>query len=85
MNGLTIRWVWARRRGKARRARATKAAAKVEKVEKLEFGQQLEIMEATGYRPERKSRDRADFLFLRSTSSPTPGITMARAFSVEPS
>ena len=53
VNGLTIRWVWARRRGKARRARATKAAAKVEKVEKVEFGQQLEITEATGCRPER--------------------------------
>ena len=85
MNGLTIRWVWARRRGKARRARATKAAAKVENVEKVEFGQQLEITEATGYRPERKSRDRADFISLRSTNTRTPGITMARALSLEPS
>ena len=82
---MMILWAWARRRAKARRARATKAAAKAERVEKVEFGQRLLIMEATGCRPELKSRDRVDFPFPRSTNIRTHGITMARALSLEPS
>ena len=52
LNGLTIRWVWARRRGKARRARATKAAAKVKQAE---YGYLMAIMEEYGYQFDFKS------------------------------
>ena len=82
LNASMIPWAPARPRARAIRRKQRKA---VEKVERVECGPILEIMEAIGYRPERNSRDRVDFLILRSTSGRTPGITMARALSLEPS
>ena len=82
LNGWMIQWVWAKPRGRARRAKQTKVAAKVEKAER---GQRVEITEATGYRLELRSRGQVDFLSRLSISIPTPGTTMARALSLGPS
>ena len=57
----------------------------LEKVERVEYGPVLGIMEVTGYRPGRRSRELVDSLSPLSISMRIHGIMLGKALNLGPS